>query len=283
MTTPSNHSSTPSPPSAFRVLRAYLWRTWREGGRTLLKSSLFFSVLLVAVVLSIFLIPNLLTTATRQSLEFYSRHYFGSLPDSRVAWAAAFLIIEGPFFVAFLASFTAANIPLNIIGSEINRGTMELLLAAPIRLRTLVLAMFTASLSFAVASWAVLSFVTLVLSFFTLWGMGISQLMPEPTYWESAFLLPLSLAILAGLLSVLLLLLFPSLARFRTGMLVTQNPVILIAASPAVFSFLVITLRPDVSPVRVASFAIVGSLILSGLLVLVAPLLVRGETLLHEE
>ncbi|CAM3561575.1 hypothetical protein HYSC106933_10730 [Hydrogenibacillus schlegelii] len=265
------------------MLRAYLWRTWREGGRTLLKSSLFFSVLLVAVVLSIFLIPNLLTTATRQSLEFYSRHYFGSLPDSRVAWAAAFLIIEGPFFVAFLASFTAANIPLNIIGSEINRGTMELLLAAPIRLRTLVLAMFTASLSFAVASWAVLSFVTLVLSFFTLWGMGISQLMPEPTYWESAFLLPLSLAILAGLLSVLLLLLFPSLARFRTGMLVTQNPVILIAASPAVFSFLVITLRPDVSPVRVASFAIVGSLILSGLLVLVAPLLVRGETLLHEE
>ncbi|PTQ51526.1 MAG: hypothetical protein BLITH_1603 [Brockia lithotrophica] len=107
--------------------------------------------------------------------------------------------------------------------------------------------------------------------------------MPEPTYWESAFLLPLSLAVLAGLLSVLLLLLFPSLARFRTGMLVTQNPVVVIATSPALFSLLAIVLRPDVSPARVASFAIVGSLILSGLLVLVAPLLVRGETLLYEE
>ncbi|MBE3551037.1 MAG: hypothetical protein IMX03_07430 [Brockia lithotrophica] len=265
------------------MLRAYTWRTWREGGRTLLIISLLFSVLLVAVVLMIFYIPNLLTSSTRQSLEFYSRHYFGSLPDSRLAWAAAFLIIEGPFLVAVFTSFTAANIPLNIIGGEINRGTMELLLAAPIRLRTLVLAMLAASLSFAVASWAVLSFVTLVLSFFTLWGMGVSQLMPEPTYWESAFLLPLSLAVLAGLLSVLLLLLFPSLARFRTGMLVTQNPVVVIAVSPALFSLLAIVLRPDVSPARVASFAIVGSLILSGLLVLVAPLLVRGETLLYEE
>lgn len=48
------------------------------------------------------------------------------------------------FLVAF-ASLTAAIIPLSVISSEKNRGTMELLLAVPTNLRTLVLAMFAAS------------------------------------------------------------------------------------------------------------------------------------------
>jgi ABC-type Na+ efflux pump permease subunit len=231
----------------------------------------------------VFLTPNLLTPHTRQALEFVARRYFGSLPDHRLALAAAFVAFHGPFVLALLASFTAAHIPLTVIGSEMNRGTMELLLAAPTSLRTLVLAMLAASLSFAVVSWAVLSSVTLGTSFLIIWATGVGQLLSGQTYWVIAILLPLSLTILSGLLSVFVLLRFPSLARFRPGLLINQNPAVLAAVAPALLSLLVLTFRPEVPPEQLASFVLGGSLILSGLLILVAPLLVRRETLLHEE
>lgn len=275
-----NPSTSPRSRTA-RVLRAYLWRAVLEGGPVAARNAALCGILYGLGVLTAFFAPNLFTSVTRSSLERLSGTYFADLPRHGVALGLAFLLLQGPYFVALMSSYVAASTPLSVMGAELGRGAFESLLATPAGVRNLVFAVLVTCLVFAVGSWVVMTALTIGASTAII-GLIHAGIDVNSTFWQMALLLPLGLTVLSTLISLLFTMRFPSVARAKLGASSSQNPVLLLAVAPSLAALVTFSLRPTINPFRFASYLFAIAAVLSVVLVIAIPWMLTREQLIQE-
>jgi hypothetical protein len=229
------------PARIWRLTEALFQRGLRERGTRLFLFPLGGAVILLLESLLILWIPQVTTLLTRYGLEQAQKLYFGNI-QGNLGLSMAFLLIQGPFLMAFFSAFNGATTALSSVGTEASRGSLEVLLGQAYKRSELFLAFLFSSFLLTLIGWLALACSTL--------GVGtITLLLLHATFHLSAgylvevLFLPLPLAFWANLLVLTLGLAFPRLVQIRTGS--STNLLQLLASLPALALFVLIILRPD--------------------------------------
>jgi len=243
-----------------RLVRALLWRSWREQGAILLIAPLGFALLLLGVTLLALNAPGVLTPTTRAGLEAAAHKYFSGQPG-RVGLALAGLLAEGPYLLGIFASFLGATAGQSSLGNERARGGLEAIFALPYTPEEILTGFLGASVALTLVSWLILTLASLGVAIGVLVTITRAGLHLSGSYLTLALFVPLPLALWANLISVVLAVVAPRLAQVRTGS--TGNLTQLVAILPAIVVFLVAALDPQINLTQVAAGAlgvgIVGS------------------------
>ncbi|WP_054837747.1 hypothetical protein [Sulfuracidifex metallicus] len=99
-------------------------------------------------------------------------------------------------------------------------------------------------------------------------------------YLELVTILIPSLTFPAVLISLLLIVISPSLGRVRTGLAPGQNLLSTISLLPVLIPFIVLNIEPQIDPIELASYTSIFSAILALILLILLPRVLKDETLL---
>lgn len=229
------------------LYRAITWRLWKEQRWAIVTLPLLLTVLFVAVVLIAQLRPALLTGPTLQALQAAARQ---DVPATGVpALARTFLEHQAPFLLALFAGLSAASVSARLISDDADRGSLELLLATQHDIRAVGSAMVLAASTLAGVSWAILALLSTacVQLLDSLLQLHLQVSFPA---FAAAVGMQLGFSVLAAELTMICLLLVPSLARLRTGL--TGDPMMLIGALPALVAFVAANWLPGLSVLRLS-------------------------------
>ena len=226
------------------LCRALLWRVWLEQRKSIFVVPAAFCGLLLLVVACAYYAPGLLTGPTRAALEHGAESQLG-LQHVRggAALSISFLQLQAPLLLALFAGLSAASIAQRTIGSEAERGSLEILLASRYRISEIGVAMLFSSYAMAATSWIVLVVAAagtgrLLSAWF---GFPLSL---DGEMVAAAIAMQLVLALLAAEIATMITLLFPRLARLRGG--VSADPLQLLAALPALAVFAIANVWPQI-------------------------------------
>jgi hypothetical protein len=249
------------------LCRAILWRVWLEQRGSILLFPALFCALLVMVVACAQFAPSLLTGFTRAALEKGAVAQLGVQPGGAGALSMSFLQLQAPFLLALFAGMSAASIAQRTIGSEADRGSLEILLATRYRISEIGVALLFASFVMAAASWAILVAGAALTSQLLASRLGFPLTM-DASSAAAVIAMQLVLALLAAEVATIGTLLFPALARYRSGM--SADPLQLLASLPALVIFIVANVRPDLGLASLSLWGLaVGALCLvAGILLL---------------
>jgi len=252
-----NHRSTAT------LCKAVLWRVWIEQRRSILLFPVLVSVLLTSIVLVAQFAPSLLTGATRAALERGGSAQLGLGRGGSLAFT--FLQLQAPFLLALFAGVSAASIAQRTLGSEAERGSLEMLLATRYGIAQIGLALLVSSFAMAAFSWGLLIVFATATSQVLAHAFGFVLTMSLETA-ASVVAMQLVLALLAAEIATIGSLLFPGLARLRGG--VSADPMQLVASAPALVLFVVANVRPELGPalLSLAGLAFGAVLLVAGLL-----------------
>lgn len=192
---------------AGRLVAALAWRTRHEGLGCLLTGFAPFAV--VVALLSV--LPSLThgkgINGAASALAVSLRYGSGSL-------AMGLLLLLAPGLIAVFGGIGIARLARGLVGGEVSRGGMELLLGAPYTPGTIAAALLGYLLGAAVTFWAALTALT-VLAVTGLIAVGGGHLVLSGGYLAEALLLPLLAMCASCGLAVLVSLLFPRLTQVQ--------------------------------------------------------------------
>ena len=248
-------------PDFLALYRAIIWRLWREQRRAIVALALSTMTLLLAIVVVLAFRPTLLAgLAPRTWWLAAGGPMSGVVPTTgAAARAPAFLVHQAPYVVALFAGLSAATVASRLVAGEVDRGSLEILLAMRHPIGAIGGAMVMAAWTISGLGWLLL--VALLLCAST--SIDVFQsldLAASAADLGAAAAMQLVLTLLSAQLAVIVTLVLPGVARTHTG--VAADPATLIAALPALFAFLAASLCPQWSTVRLGLFACVAGLVL---------------------
>jgi hypothetical protein len=248
------------------LYRAILWRLWIEQRRSILLFPLVMAILFGSVLAATRFAPGLLTGVTRHALQATSAAMPGG--DGAAALPHAFIEHQAVYLLALLAGLSAASVATRAIGAEADRGSLEILLATRHDISAIGGAILLAAYTLASVGWVVL--VGLSSGLVALFDAWLHlQSATSAANIGAAIAMQLVLTLLAAEVAMIVTLLFPGLARARTG--VTADPATLLATLPALATFVVANLMPGISVLHLSLAALMFG----------AVLLVAGAASLH--
>ena len=247
------------------LARAIAWRLWREQRLAIVLLPLLLVLVLAAVVLATQFAPGMLTGPTLEALRAATRD--GLAAPAPNALARAFVDHQAPYLLALFAGMAAASVSAKLIGDDADRGSLELLLATCHDVREIGAAALIAATSLAGVSWAILWLLSagVIRMLDAALGLHLAQ---SPQAVAATVAMQFVLALLSAEITLMTVLLWPALARLRTG--VTGDPVMLIGALPPLAAFIVANLFPalPVVTLSLSALAIGGGLLVVGALTL---------------
>lgn len=233
------------------LYRAITWRLWLEQRRSIVALPLLLSALFGSVLLVTQFSPGLLTATTLRALRAATQNDgTAAAPD---ALARAFIEHQAPYLLALFAGLSAASVTARLLGDEVDRGSLELLLATRHGVRTVGGAVLLAASTMSGLSWAILWGLSTVLvrAFDAVLGLHVSVPIDG---LAASVAMQLCLALLSAELTMIVMLLCPALARLRTGF--TGDPMMLIGALPPLVAFIVANVLPGASGYRLSLCAL---------------------------
>lgn len=221
------------------LYRALLWRLWIEQGAVIVVVPLLMALLFLAALLAMQFAPHWLAepaSATWQAgASMGDRAGPGTL-------AQTFVEYQAPALLTLLSSLSAAEVGTRMIGTEAERGELELLLATRHDANAIGGATLLTAWTMAGAGWAMLIGSSFLLTqvFGACLPVRVSSGWPVP---GATLAMQFVLTLLAAELALIGQLLFPGLSRARGG---AGDPATLLALSPAFAVFLFTNLCPQV-------------------------------------
>ena len=241
------------------LFRAILWRLWIEQRRSILLFPLVMAVLFGTVLAATRFTPGLLTGPTLHALQASS----AATPDASLAGAAAlpraFIEHQAVYLLALLAGLSAASVATRAIGAEADRGSLEILLATRHDITAIGGAILLAAYALASMGWVVLVVLSSGLVALCDAWLHLQTTMSAASI-GAAIAMQLVLTLLAAEVAMIVTLLFPGLARARTG--VTADPTTLLATLPSLAAFVAANLVPGISVLHLSLAALVSGAVL---------------------
>jgi hypothetical protein len=244
----------------FSLYGAVLWRLWREQRRAIVALPLAMAALFALVVAGTAFFPGLLTGPTLHALQAADQvDRAAGLPAGAGGLPHAFLLHQAPYLLALLGGLSAATLAARTIGSDAERGSLEMLLATRHDIVAIGGATLLAAWTVAALGWGVLCALSFgaTLAFDAVLHLGLSV---APVDVVSAVAMQLVMTLLSAQLTLVVTLLWPGLSRLRTG--ITADPTALIAALPALLAFLAANVLPHWSLLRGSLLALAAGLVL---------------------
>jgi ABC-type Na+ efflux pump permease subunit len=245
--------------ATLRLGRALTVRCVKEQGKWIVLNPVLFAGFFVAVAVSALLFPHYLTGPTRHSLEVGAQQY-GNV-SYQAAMTLALLLNVAPYFLPIFGAMLGSSVAQNLVGNEVSRGGIELLLSAPYSRPEILLGLLLTAFSLTAINWLGLGLTSIVGASVLLHILHVDVLHYGGRLLFS-LTFPLPLAYLSSLIAMVCLILYPRLAQVRTG---STNLLQLFAMLPSVVLLLVVNLFPHVNPVVFASSALlvgfVGSVV----------------------
>ncbi|HMJ77221.1 MAG TPA: hypothetical protein VK507_14685 [Iamia sp.] len=214
-----------------RTIREYRWRL------VVVPAALGLGVVLLSLVATRF--TGGFTPATRRSLEGFAESFLGSTSTSAVA--VAFVLFQMPTIVLLFSSATASSIAQNLVGDELRRGSLEVLLTAPVSRPKVVGSLLGTTVALATTSFAVFAGTALGSAVVALRLIDAPPVDLPTRYWLLVGPLPFAVVILSAALSLLVAVRFPIVGELRAG---TLNVSQTLATMPALALLLYLTARP---------------------------------------
>ncbi len=251
------------PGNFFSLYRAILWRLWIEQRRSILSFPLLLALLFGGVLAVTRFAPGLLTGPTVHALQATAAATPGADAAGAAALPRAFIEHQAVYLLALLAGLSAASVATRAVGTEAERGSLEILLATRHGITAIGGAILLAAYSLASLAWLLLvGFSSVLVAACDAWLH--LQSTSTGASLGAAIAMQLVLTLLSAEVALIVALLFPGVARARGG--VTGDPTTLLATLPALGTFIAANLMPGVSVLRLSLTALTlgGVLLVAG-------------------
>ncbi|MUN28083.1 hypothetical protein [Sulfuracidifex metallicus] len=263
------------------IVRAYVTRL-KINIRNMIILSLAYGIgIISSTVIVGVLFPEIYTPTTRQALEALAIRMLNIhnhiLPKDALGVIAA--AIFTPFLAAIIAAFVASGTISGTFSEGRNEGVFEVLLSSPVSHRDIIISLLIYTLLASLIVEGLVIIITSGISLLSLYLMGYLNSFGI-YYLELVTILIPSLTFPAVLISLLLIVISPSLGRVRTGLAPGQNLLSTISLLPVLIPFIVLNIEPQIDPIELASYTSIFSAILALILLILLPRVLKDETLL---
>ena len=264
------------------IIRAYMVRL-RASIRSTIVYSVAYGVGIIALSVIVgVLYPGIYTPMTRHALEVLAVRMLGAhegtVSESILGVVAA--AVYSPFLAALIAAFVASGAISSLFTEDRGEGVFEVLLAAPVTKRDIVLSLLVYTLLVSLLVEAAVMATASGVSLLSLYFLGYLSSLGSYYIKLSVLLVP-SLTLPAALISLLLTIVAPSLGSVRTGLAPGQNVLATISLLPALVPFLVLNINPQIDPGELAFYTFILLVIITFILLLFLPRVLKEETLLR--
>ncbi|NPA70163.1 MAG: hypothetical protein GXO26_05080 [Crenarchaeota archaeon] len=254
------------------VVKAYVLRAEACISPVLRLSVLLGIVMSTLLIVTGLYAPNLYTPTTRHALYILTKEILQTSQISPKDITIVIATVFEPFFAAIMATFVASSYLVNTIGKDKFSGVFEILLSYPISIKDLLIGLIMFSIYVAALSYIPITVIATGIVVTTLSYLSSSQFL---NLYIDLTLLLLPSVISCILISILIVFTIPKIIRVRTGMLPIQNLATLISILPILVPVLVLNIVPTIPPYVIALSTFTSSIVLTALILLILPRVIR--------
>lgn len=241
------------PGRVWRLSRAMLDVEFEARNRWLVLYPVGFGLLFVALAAIAAIDPGALTGTTQGSLEGVLDRYFTSVTGPR--FAVALVVVQAPVLVSVFAAVVAVPTARSLAGRRAASGEFETLLATPYAHGEVFAALVVTAFVLALVQTLVLGVIGVGGAWVVLLAVGARFTLAVGPVVYAPYIVPVSVALWAALVSTVIYLVYPETALSGTG---TGNALLLVAFVPAFGLLGLTTVAPGVSPLLIAVGGFLG-------------------------
>ncbi len=264
----------------YKISHAYIFRV-RARLRSLISLSLLFCgiIIILTTLISIFC-PQAYTPITRRALIQLAEKFFNvaHVTNSLILTVATAVFL--PYMIALMSSLVAAMHIASTVARDRMCGVFEILLSYPISIRDLTVGLTLYAISTSLVTYIPPLLLSLPISMTILTIFNNSKLC---NLYITMSLLMIPATISSALVTLLVSLIAPKLAKIRVGVLTIQNALTQIGILPLLIPFIILNILPTFNPLILTLYTSITCIALSTIITITIPHIIKETNLITHE